>query len=265
MPFLISRRLSSRAIRVVALAVLVVASLVVGAWHGAVGAETPTPSPGVSEILSRAEQQFAATKSVHFNLRVNGQSFLDTKHTLQLLGAQGDIVRPDKASLTVHAKVENAATVSIKLIAVGGNTWWTNLVSGKWEPAPTGLEFDPTSLFDSKVGIGAVMAKLQQPKLLGSDKVDGHATYHVQAQVPASVLAPLTINAMTVSPVTVDLWIDEETFDLRRIQLAEPERASMAHPATWELDLSRQNKPVTIEAPAPPATPQASPAASPAA
>jgi hypothetical protein len=209
----------------------------------------PTPDLSATAILDHASRQLASTQTVHFTLTVEGQTFIDAQHTMQLLSAEGDLERPNKVSTSFKVKVANSATVGLKLITIGTKSWWTNIITGKWGPAPPDLGYNPTILFDNQGGIGPVMGKVKDPTRLADATIDGQQTYHVQAQVAESVIGPLTDNTMTGSPITVDLWIDAKTYDLLRAQLAEPSQPGKPHPATWVLDLSNQNKKVTIEQP----------------
>lgn len=213
------------------------------------GDSTATPQATPTSILQQASSRLADTKTVRFKLSIEGETFIDSQNSMQLLSAEGDLERPDKVSTTFKAKVMNAANVTVHLITIGDQSWWTNLVSGKWEPAPKDLGYNPAILFDNQGGIGPIMGKVQNPKLLESESVDGHDSYHIQATVPAKVIGPLTADAMVGDPITVDLWINEKTYDLLRIKLTEPTSKEHPHPAIWTLDLSRQNEKVSIEPP----------------
>jgi len=229
------------------LALLAVALLVA---CGASQASTLSPTASTtSEILSRASRQLAATKTVHFQLTVEGDTFIDPQHTLQLLSADGDLQRPDKVSTSFKVRVAGTATVGLKLITIGTKTWWTNLITGKWEPAPADLGYNPSVLFDNQGGIGPVMGRITNARQLPDAKVNGRAAYHVQAKVADAIVGPLTDNTMTGTPITVDLWIAKDNADLLRAQLAEPPQPGKAHPATWVLDLTKQNEKVSIEPP----------------
>lgn len=211
------------------------------------GTATPSATPTPTALLKQASTRLADTKTVHFNLKIEGETMI--AESMQLLSAEGDLERPNKVDTTFKAKVMNAATVTVHLITIGDQSWWTNLVSGKWEPAPKDLGYNPAILFDNQGGIGPIMGKVQNAKIVGTESVNDHDAYHVQATVPAKVIGPLTANAMVGDQIAVDLWINQKTYDLLRIKLTEPTTKQHPHPAVWTLDLSRQNEKVSIEPP----------------
>src|SRR5262245_32270791 len=124
------------------LQLLVSATVLVVSGCGGPVPETPTaspvPTPTPAELLAQASRRLAETPSVHFVLTVNGNTFIDTGGRIRLLGAEGDLKRPDRVRTTFQAEVMGRA-VSLQLITIGELSWTTNLLSGKWEPAP--LEF----------------------------------------------------------------------------------------------------------------------------
>lgn len=238
-------------LRVVVCLVALLAAPLLAADSAAGAAATATASANLTaeEILARASRQLADTQTVHFKLSVAGQTFIDTAHSMQLVSAEGDLQRPDKVKTSFKVKVGGAANVGLQLITIGTKSWWTSLITGKWGPAPPDLGYNPAILFDNQGGIGPVMGKVKDPQRLADESVNGHDCYHVRAQVAESVIGPLTDNTMSGTPITVDLWINKQSFDLLRAQLAEPPQPGKEHPATWVLDLSNQNEKVSIEPP----------------
>jgi len=209
----------------------------------------PSATPTAKQMLDRASQRLAATEALRFNLTVDGETYVDTPRTIRLLGAEGDIQRPDRVQTTFTAQVLRTATVTIQLIAVGDQTWTTNILTGAWGPAPPEFEYRPFMLFDNDTGIGPAMRSVTDVQMLDAEDISGRPTLRVRALVDGALIAPLTAYTMTGSPVTVDLWIDRKTDDLLRARLAEPRRDNDAPGATWTLDLSKHGEPVTIEPP----------------
>lgn len=206
--------------------------------------ETVTPE----QILEAASARLADTPSVHFTLDVAGDTFIDSGKTIRLLGAEGDLVRPDRVQTTFQAEVLGRA-VSLQLITIGKQSWTTNILTGEWGPAPLEFAYQPDVLFSTQDGIGPVMGRVKDVTRVDDEKLDGREAYHVQARVDESVVGPLTYYTIKGSPVIADLWIDRETNDLLRAQLAEPKREDGSEPAVWTLDLSHHGQPVEIEPP----------------
>ncbi len=201
-------------------------------------------------ILLAASTRLAATPTIRFTLKIEGKTYIDDAEAIQLIEAEGDLVRPDSVYASFKIKVLGTVTANISLITIGDQYWSTDLVTGKWLPAPPEFTYDPKKLFDDENGIGPVMDKVENAELVGEEKVDDRECWRVRAIVSQEVVGPLTSNTMKGEPITVDLWVDMETSDLMRAQLAEPEDNGKDDPATWVMDLrDHGDENITIEAP----------------
>lgn len=219
---------------------------------GCGAAETPTPTPEPTstpaDILALASKRLAETPSVHFALNVEGETYVDTAKSIRLVGAEGDLVRPDRVQTTFQAEVIGR-TISLQLITVGEDSWTTNLLTGEWEPAPMEFAYRPDVLFSTQDGIGPVMGRVDEVERLDDEEIDDKPAFHLTAQVDQSIVGPLTYYSINGSPVTVDLWIDRETGDLLRARLTEPPADDRPNPAVWTLDLSHHGEELSIEPP----------------
>jgi hypothetical protein len=212
-------------------------------------ADEQTDNLTATDILARASQQLANTQTVRFKLSVEGDTYVDATNTLKLLEAEGDLVRPDRVRTTFKVEALGRVTVTVQLIIVGDQWWTTDLITGKWGPAPVDFEYDPSVLFDNQNGIGPIMNRVTDAQRLDDEKIDGRQAFHVQAKVDESVIGPLTYNTLTGSPITVDLWIDQQTSNLVRAKLAEPPTPGTDKPAVWTLDLFDHDADITIDPP----------------
>ncbi len=203
----------------------------------------------VNAILAAASQRLADIESLHFTLRIDGDTFIDETQTLKLESAEGDLARPDKVSVEFKVSLFGAGTVSIRMITVGEDSWTTDLISGNWGDAPPEFGYNPSVLYDNQNGLGPVMGKLENPTLEGEEEVNDRDAHHIKGTASAETIEPLTSGTMTGDNVEIELWIDLETSDLLRVKVYEPESDEKENPATWELNLSRFNEKVTIEPP----------------
>jgi lipoprotein LprG len=230
--------------------VLVVSSLVTSFLvPGAVRADDSTDALTASDILVQASQKLADTQTVRFKLEVEGDTYVDSLHTLKLLEAKGDLVRPDRVQTEFKIEALGRATVTIQLIIISGQWWTTDLITGKWGPSPTDFEYDPSVLFDNQGGIGPVMDRVTDAQRLDDEKIDGREAFHIQAKVADDIIDSLTYHTLQGSPITVDLWIDKETNDLLRARLAEPPDQGDGEPAVWTLDLFDHGADIEINPP----------------
>lgn len=215
---------------------------------GANEASTPVPTPTPAALLEMASKRLAETPTVHFTLDVQGETFIDTGRNIRLLGAEGDLQRPDRVRTAFQAEVMNRA-ISLQLVTIGDQSWTTNILTGKWENAPLEFAYQPDILFSTQDGIGPVLGRVQNVERLDDEEIDGRSTYHLQASVDESVVGPLTYYTIAGSPVTVNLWIDKETHDLLRARLSEPPGPERPNPAVWTLNLTNHGENVSIEPP----------------
>jgi hypothetical protein len=209
---------------------------------------TPAATPAPEDVLSLASRRLAEIGSAHFELDVEGDTFIDTGHTIRLLGAEGDLVRPDRVRTTFQAEVLGR-TIELQLITIGERSWTTNILTGEWGDAPIEFAYRPGILFSTQDGIGPVMGHVEDVARLDDEKIAGRTAYHLRAMVEDSVVGPLTYYTLSGSPVMVDLWIDQGTNDLLLARMSEPEGPERPRPAVWTLALSHHDRPLTIEAP----------------
>lgn len=204
-----------------------------------------------TDILVRASERLAETPTVRFELSVEGDTFIDEGKTLRLIEASGELARPDRVRTTFKVVALERATITVQLIIVGDQWWTTDLITGEWTTAPVEFEYDPSVLFDNQDGIGPIMNRVKDAERLKDEKLRDREAFRIHAVVDQAIIGPLTSNILDGSPITVDLWIDQQTYDLLRARLAEPPVANdLEKPATWTLDLFDHSAKFVIEPPA---------------
>jgi len=212
---------------------------------------TPSASPvaemTVEQVLEAGSAAWAETQSAHFTLEIDGDAYLDEDETIKLVSGEGDIKRPGSvaASATVDASI---SVVDISLVAVDGEIFLTNLLSGAWERAPDDFSYDPSVLFSDTDGIGPIMTDLQNPALDGAEDVNGQSAYKVTGTVAAERVNEITAGSIVGEEIEVTLWTGVEDAKLLRVVLTEPEGVRES-PATWTLDMTEHDKEIEIEAP----------------
>jgi len=236
--------------RVAVIPVIIISLLTACGTNG--GAQDPeataTATPTARQLLQVASDRLADTQTVRFSLKVEGDTFVDKGESIRLIEADGELQRPDRVRTTFKAKVL-VPTVTIQLITVGDQSWTTNLITGDWEEAPEEFTYSPAVLFDNQKGIGPVMGRVTEAKLLGDENVGDRATFHILAIADQDIIGPLSSNTMIGSPIAVNLWIDKETGDLLQARLAEPDTVEKDEPAIWTLSLFDHGAKVAIEPP----------------
>lgn len=222
-------------------------ALVLAAACGGNASVLPTQTP--QSILDAASQRFSAIKSAHFSLSIDGDVFLDAGRTLALRSAEGDVARPNSASAKASIAF-GGATISINMIAVGIDQYITNFLSGKWERAPQGLNYNPSILFDQQNGIQGVLKQAKGVSIVGNETVNGVKAFHLRGTVAKAAVAPMTGGAFQGDPIDFDLWVSQDSNDIVKIVLHDTAASQGATPAIWTLQITNQNAPVSITPPA---------------
>ena len=208
-----------------------------------------TADPEVEDILSAAAKHLEDSETMAFTMELEGTTYVDEANTIQLLGAEGIMQRPDKVDVTFTALVLGRQQISIRMITIGEEAWITDIVTGKWVTSPPEFGYNPAILYDDKDGLGPVMSRMDDPQLQGSEDIDDRDAWHITATVDGEVTSALTSGTMRGTTQDLDLWIDKDTNDILRIRIAEPDDEDLEDPAVWTLTLFDHNKDVKIDRP----------------
>lgn len=205
------------------------------------------PEPAPAELAHGTAAAVDRLASVHFLLTIEGApAFLDQARMLNLRQAEGDLARPDRAQATAKVAL-GGVIVNIRFINIGATGYMTDPLSGRWGPAPPGLGYNASYLFDQEQGVGALIRQIEGISKAGEESIDGVVSHHLTGQVPAAKLQVLTGGVIPGERVKVDVWTAKEGLSLRQIRLTEIGAAKT--PMTWTLVLSRHDQPVAIEPP----------------
>ena len=231
------------------LAALCCAALLLVSCGNETSSDEPAGAIPVEDVLANASTRLADTESMHFDMRVDGNTYIDPEKSIQLVSAIGIMARPDKVEVEFQVRLFGTGTVTIKMITLGEHSWTTNLLTGKWETAPEEFGYNPAILYDNQNGLGPVMGKIDDPQLAGTETANGREAYHVTGSAASEVMDPLTAQTMSGDRIGIELWIDTKTWDLLRVVLKEPETPENSDPATWTMNLTDHDKQVSIEPP----------------
>lgn len=209
-------------------------------------ATTTTAAPvTVDDVLADASAAMAAVDTVAFAIeRTGGEVFLDDAGAIRFDGAEGRFAAPAAAEAVLDVEALGFAT-QVGAVAIDGETWLTNPVSGAWEPAPEGLGFDPATLFDPEVGFAALLADGLTDAVLVDPEPDDRGRYQVRGTAAAERVATLT-GGLVDEPTTIDLWIDAAT---GRVHEARFDGPAAEGTSAWRLTLADFGADVTITEP----------------
>ena len=214
---------------------------------GACGGEEtgPTLAPQLDVLVPAATQAMTAVDTVHFTLERGGTPVYIFSN-VEFLGAEGDYQAPDRAAAVAQVKAETI-TVQIGAIAIAGETWTTNIITGAWEPATESLSIDPAVLFDSDVGLPELLRNdLENVVLIGLETRDEKEQYHLRGRGPAERIEVITFGLVRGQDVDVDLWLDPVTAQVTEAAFTTQYQGGEA---TWRLTFSDYGAEVSIPIP----------------
>lgn len=209
----------------------------------------PTPGLTASEILARAAAAMARMRSVHFVLeRMGAPDYLDAARTMMLRRVEGDVVHPD--GLQGAARIFTLGVITeIRLIRLGDRTWIALAGVERWEELTPdrGVVIDPRVFFDPDRGVPALMVRAPL-QIAGQERLEGSPVYRLQGELESGPLEEWSAGLIT-GPLHVELWVDIETFQIRRVRLVE-RGSDPQDPTVWILTLSGFDRPLEIRPPA---------------
>ena len=201
----------------------------------------------VEKHINRAIDRWARTSSVHFLLKVDGSTYLDVNETIELKEVEGDLKRPDRAKAEAEVQI-GFASFDVGLVAIGGDVYMTNFLSGDWERGPSDFDFNPALIFDNELGVGAVLNKMEDVELGEESTIGSTTAVEITGTVAQRDISRLVAGSLEGDRIGVIIWMNESNGELLQIELAEPDDVD-GDPTSWVITFSEHNEPVTIKAP----------------
>lgn len=206
-----------------------------------------TLPPDAATVLAASADAMGEVETVRFGMIHSGAPvYIDPADVVAFKEADGRFEAPTSADalLTVSAF---GLTVEIGAVAIDGQTCLSNIITGELEPAPAGYTFDPATLFDPDLGWRPLLAEgLSQVEWVGSDEVDGRATYHLRGLADQERVELITAGIVRGQDVILDLWIDQQT---AYVLAAEFDADYRGEATQWRLTFRDYGKDVTVSAP----------------
>ncbi len=219
--------------------------LLAGACSSGSSGDDDVQTLDIDGVLSLAAGAMSDVDTVLFTIELEGADvFIDDDGLIGFRMAEGRYAAPSSADAVVAVNALGLAT-EVGAIAIDGEVWITNPLTGDWEPAPAALTFDPALLFDAEVGFSALLADgLINPELV-TPEPDADQRYHVTADVDPVRVAALT-GDLVDDVDNVDLWVDANTGLLTEVTF---DVGIDAGGTSWRLLLTDYGSTVTITKP----------------
>lgn len=202
------------------------------------------PPPDAATLLRQSSQRMLSLKGFHFQMTVTGYS----STAVPVKNASGD-ARPPDLSASANLK-EGGLLLGIQVVYAGGGTY-LKAFTGGWQRL-TGQQlaqfFDPSSLFDPKAGLFAVMPKTQSPSRGGVESVSGHDTYPVDGTIASATIHQLFQPVLAQGTDHVTYWIESDNSDLWRARVT-GNLFDASRSSTVSFDFSNHDQTVSITPP----------------
>lgn len=212
---------------------------------GAESGGEPLPAD-VSTILEASSEAMTAVTSVRFDLASSGSPvYIDDFDSLALNKIKGRFAAPGGADAVLTITVDGSLKTELGAVALDGEVWLSNPVTGKFEVLDTGYDIDPANFFDPERGWGPLMTELEDPALVGVEDRDGKR-YHVRGVAPAARVEIITAGLVHDQDVTIDFWLERDT---GLVTAAEFSTVFNGKTTDWVLGLSHYGDEFKIEAP----------------
>jgi len=205
------------------------------------------PVPAEEQYIADAIESWSRTSSVHFELEVDGTTYLDVNETIELDSVEGDLKRPDRARAEADVQI-GFASFDVGLVVIGDAVYTTNFLTGDWERGPADFDFNPALIFNDERGVAAVLEALDDVAVGAESTIGGTRAVEITGTVDQEQISQLVAGSLAGAEISVSVWMDAKTGELIQIRLAEPEEVD-GDPTAWVISFSDHNDPVTIEAP----------------
>jgi hypothetical protein len=220
-----------------------------------VGLQKPGDAKAAQAQLNRSADAILALKSTRFTVNREGTpAVLDAKNNITFTLAECAYAAPDRVSCDVKVSLKNGTILQLTRVWVPEGTFQSNPLTKQFGKAPADSTFNGVLLF-AKTGIPDIMRTgVQNPQVVGKERVQNRDTLHLRGEVSGAKLVPFISTVKPDGVYPVDLWIDESTAVPAQIHVTEPDSNG------WQIELFRVNDPVDVptpQVPAAPARPQA--------
>lgn len=230
------------------LAGLWIAVLLVACGSGAATEPSEEPveiDPG--PVMLRAAEQLLALESAAFSLdHLSGSTALFPGVLMNR--AFGEVSIPGRFSITIEAESQFPRSyIEIGIITIDDTSYMTGLIGGRWNEIPTdSLPFNLSGLGQT---LADIVDAVQEPQVIGEERLNGVDTIHIQGQVASQDLAELVPGSGKDFPVGLELWLDRSQGLLQQVLIVGRVIPSDEMDTVRRLTLDDINQPVEINPP----------------
>ena len=160
-------------------------------------------------------EQLLALESASFSLdHLEGSTMLVPG--VLMTKVYGEVSIPDRFSVTVEAESEFPKSyIEISIITIEDTAYMTDILSGRWNQiSPDSLPFN---LLDLGQTLADIVDVVQEPQVLGQERLRGVDTLHIKGQIASEDLSELVPGAGQGFPVKLELWLERDQGLLQQV------------------------------------------------
>lgn len=192
------------------------------------------------KLISLSTERMRSLGGFHYKIdRSGAPAFIDDSETISFRTAEGDYVVPDRVTATVKV-ITPLIVTEVNLISIGDQQWETNVFTGQWQQVPVEYAFQPQELLNPNTGLQAILEQdLYDLTLVGLEELEempGKSLHYIQGMLNGEGAFNLTYGMIDNEVLSVQLWIDPETYDIYRVMVVDPMNEGDEEDTVWQID-----------------------------
>ena len=210
---------------------------------------TATPRPVITSqlVLDSAANNLSNLESSWFTME-HMENGIEVFPGVVINKIHGYLRIPDEYKFTIEAEA-SGTYLEVNVVNLSGRTYMTNLFTGQWQEVSN--EVVPVRLDDFHVKLDDLTNNLQDHELEDSEIVGSENCYVISGSILSDSLAHLIPASQLGSELFIKLWVSQELFLLKRIQIDGRLLPTDIETSVHIISFTDINKPAEISNPLP--------------
>lgn len=178
---------------------------------------TPTPELSVEDVLSGAAEELAALSTAKFQMvdeMESGAKFFE----MTLKSVEGEVKTPDSFRMLVELVNPGLGFVEIEMMAVGEQAYMKFSADAPWTSLP--VDAVPFNFGGIGVTLSEILLVIEAPAITGRESVGGAQAIRIYGDVVSEEMSGLITDVDSGHAITLTLWIDEVSHNLKQLRIA---------------------------------------------
>lgn len=200
-------------------------------------------TPDATQLLERAATRMERVQRFHYLLEhEHGATAIVLG--IQMTRAEGDVAGPKTMRASVNGTFGNANLV-LGVVVIGEQGWLQNPLTRRWEQTPLTMG----DLIDPQAGLVTLIRGARDPRVTGSEELDGVRVWRVEGTVDSEALTFVPGERAPGRKLAAVAWIGASEPLVYRVELRGAATDTEPAEIVRRLTFSRFDADVTIEPP----------------